>query len=158
MEKLKQYSYRTMHQFELVCIAVILVIFLCIIWLRTFSSSLLKWTYVKLWDILQARKALSAMKGLVKLQAVIRGELVRRRLVAKLKCMLPFQMSKPRVYHIRVPTIEEYYESIERKLDSSPKGSVKSNELKVRGLISYNIYCCLSLQLNLNLYLFYSND
>ncbi|XP_016495806.1 protein IQ-DOMAIN 12 isoform X2 [Nicotiana tabacum] len=79
-----------------------------------------------------ARKALSAMKGLVKLQAVIRGELVRRRLVAKLKCMLPFQMSKPRVYHIRVPTIEEYYESIERKLDSSPKGSVKSNELKLK--------------------------
>ncbi|OIS98973.1 PREDICTED: protein IQ-DOMAIN 14-like [Nicotiana attenuata] len=79
-----------------------------------------------------AKKALSAMKGLVKLQAVIRGELVRRRLVAKLKCMLPFQMSKPRVYHIRVPTVEEYYESIEKKLDGSPKGSVNSNELKLK--------------------------
>ncbi|TMW85398.1 hypothetical protein EJD97_023230 [Solanum chilense] len=79
-----------------------------------------------------ARKALSALKGLVKLQAVIRGELVRRRLVAKLKFMLPFQMSKPKVYHIRVPTVEEYYESIEKKLDDSSKESVKSNEFKLK--------------------------
>lgn len=85
------------------------------------------------------------MKGLVKLQAVIRGELVRRRLVAKLKCMLPFQMSKPRVYHIRVPTVEEYYESIEKKLDSSPEGNMNSNELKVIELVAYNIFHCLSL-------------
>ncbi|KAM3338370.1 protein IQ-DOMAIN 12 [Capsicum galapagoense] len=79
-----------------------------------------------------ARKALSALKGLVKLQAVIRGELVRRRLVAKLKYMLPFQMPKPRVYHIRVPTVEEYYESIEKKLDDSSKETVKSNELQLK--------------------------
>ncbi|KAJ8565097.1 hypothetical protein K7X08_001557 [Anisodus acutangulus] len=79
-----------------------------------------------------ARKALSALKGLVKLQAVIRGELARRRLVAKLKFMLPFQMPKPRVYHIRVPTVEEYYESIGKKLDDSSKGNVKSNELKLK--------------------------
>lgn len=72
----------------------------------------------------------------MKLQAVIRGELVRRRLVAKLKYMLPFQMPKPRVYHIRVPTVEEYYESIEKKLDDSSKETVKSNELQVRELIS----------------------
>lgn len=77
-----------------------------------------------------ARKALNALKGLVKLQAVIRGELARRRLVAKLKFMLPFQMPKPRVYHIRVPTVEEYYESIEKKLSDSMKETVKSNELK----------------------------
>ncbi|KAJ8562772.1 hypothetical protein K7X08_031224 [Anisodus acutangulus] len=79
-----------------------------------------------------ARKALSALKGLVKLQAVIRGELVRRRLVAKLKFMLPFQVLKPRVYHIRVPTVEEYYESIEKKLDDSSKEGVKSDELKLK--------------------------
>ncbi|KAL3339175.1 hypothetical protein AABB24_028020 [Solanum stoloniferum] len=79
-----------------------------------------------------ARKALSALKGLVKLQSVIRGELVRRRLVAKLKFMLPFQMPKPRVYHIRVPTVEEYYESIEKKLDDSSKESVNSNEFKLK--------------------------
>ncbi|XP_060183568.1 protein IQ-DOMAIN 12 [Lycium barbarum] len=79
-----------------------------------------------------ARKALSALKGLVKLQAVIRGELVRQRLVAKLKFMLPFQTPKPRVYHIRVPTVEEYYESIEKKLDDSSKESVESNELKLK--------------------------
>lgn len=79
-----------------------------------------------------ARKALNALKGLVKLQAVIRGELARRRLVAKLKFMLPFQMPKPRVYHIRVPTVEEYYESIEKKLSDSMKETVKSNELKLK--------------------------
>lgn len=86
----------------------------------------------------------------MKLQAVIRGELARRRLVAKLKFMLPFQMPKPRVYHIRVPTVEEYYESIEKKLSDSMKETVKSNELKVRELISYDIYHYFSLWLIVN--------
>ncbi|XP_019162999.1 PREDICTED: protein IQ-DOMAIN 14-like isoform X1 [Ipomoea nil] len=54
-----------------------------------------------------ARKALSALKGLVKLQAVIRGEIVRRRLIAKLKCMLSFPKSQPQVHHKRVAVLEQ---------------------------------------------------
>nr|GLL24556.1 protein IQ-DOMAIN 14-like isoform X1 [Ipomoea trifida] len=54
-----------------------------------------------------ARKALSALKGLVKLQAVIRGEIVRRRLIAKLKCMLSFPKSQPQVHQKRIAAVEQ---------------------------------------------------
>lgn len=54
-----------------------------------------------------ARKALSALKGLVKLQAVIRGEIVRRRLIAKLKCMLSFPKSQPQVHQKRIAVVEQ---------------------------------------------------
>lgn len=73
-----------------------------------------------------AKKALSALKGLVKLQAVIRGEIVRRRLNAKLKCMLPLQKSRTRVYQIRLPTFEDYHDNNDKKLINSPRLKYKS--------------------------------
>ena len=36
---------------------------------------------------MQARKALCALRGLVKLQALVRGQLVRRQATATLRCM-----------------------------------------------------------------------
>ncbi|KAK4378020.1 hypothetical protein RND71_004316 [Anisodus tanguticus] len=79
-----------------------------------------------------AKKALSALKGLVKLQAVIRGEIVRKRLIAKLKCMLPLQKSKTRVYQIRLPTSEDYHNNNDKKLINSPSECMKSRELKLK--------------------------
>ncbi|XP_060177451.1 protein IQ-DOMAIN 12-like [Lycium barbarum] len=79
-----------------------------------------------------AKKALSALKGLVKLQAVIRGEIVRKRLTAKLKCMLPLQKSKTRVYQIRLPYFEDYHDNNDKKLINSPRESMKSKDLKLK--------------------------
>nr|GMC88662.1 protein IQ-DOMAIN 14-like [Ipomoea batatas] len=70
-----------------------------------------------------ARKALSALKGLVKLQAVIRGEIVRRRLIAKLKCMLSFPKSQPQVHQKRVAVVEQ---------PISQKEILKPHEVKER--------------------------
>lgn len=82
---------------------------------------------------MQAKKALRALKGVVKLQAVIRGEIVRRRLNAKLKFMLPLhQKSKSRVNQIRVPTFEDHHD---KKLINSPREIMKAKELKVRSII-----------------------
>lgn len=39
------------------------------------------------WTSLQARKALRALKGIVKLQAYIRGRAVRRQAMTTLKCL-----------------------------------------------------------------------
>ncbi|XP_055808193.1 protein IQ-DOMAIN 12-like [Solanum dulcamara] len=80
-----------------------------------------------------AKKALSALKGLVKLQAVIRGEIVRGRLVAKLKFMLPLnQKPKTRVYQIKLPTLEDYHDNNDKKLINSPREIMKSKELKLK--------------------------
>ncbi|XP_009772962.1 protein IQ-DOMAIN 12-like [Nicotiana sylvestris] len=79
-----------------------------------------------------ARKALSALKGLVKLQAVIRGEIVRRRLIARLNFLLPLQKPKARVYQIRLPTFEDYHDYSDKKLINSPNESMKSNGLKLK--------------------------
>jgi len=38
-------------------------------------------------EILQARKALKALKGIVKLQAIIRGRAVRRQAMSTLRCL-----------------------------------------------------------------------
>lgn len=80
-----------------------------------------------------AKKALSALKGLVKLQAVIRGEIVRRRLVAKLKFMLPLhQKSKTRMHQIGLPTFEDYHDNNDKKLINNPREIMKSKELKLK--------------------------
>ncbi|CAN4109155.1 unnamed protein product [Withania somnifera] len=80
-----------------------------------------------------AKKALNALKGLVKLQAVIRGEILRRRLDAKLKFTLPLhQKSETRVYQIRLPIFEDYHDSKDKKLINSPREITKLKELKLK--------------------------
>lgn len=71
---------------------------------------------------------MSALKGLVKLQAVIRGELVRRIVVKKLKSMAEER---------RVPTLLECLNQSERRHSLSRKEGYKSEELRVSCLYLY---------------------
>ncbi|KAL8489460.1 hypothetical protein ACS0TY_025379 [Phlomoides rotata] len=68
-----------------------------------------------------ARKALSALKGLVKLQAVVRGELVRRRVVRT-----------TRVHQRRVPTLLDYLNQSEKRNSLSQREGTKSEELRLQ--------------------------
>lgn len=45
----------------------------------------------------QARKALRALKGLVRLQAIVRGRAVRRKTITTLKCLPSNAEKQPRV-------------------------------------------------------------
>ncbi|KAL3632515.1 Protein of unknown function (DUF4005) [Castilleja foliolosa] len=65
-----------------------------------------------------ARKALSALKGIVKLQAVVRGELVRRR-VSKSLTQVPQKWA---------PTLLDYLNQGERRHSLSRKNEIKSEE------------------------------
>ncbi|KAL7138422.1 hypothetical protein ABFS83_10G162500 [Erythranthe nasuta] len=68
-----------------------------------------------------ARKALSALKGIVKLQAVVRGQLARRRVVI-IKTHL-------RVHRRRVPTLLDYLNHGEKRLSLGQREGTKSEEL-----------------------------
>ncbi|KAI3446518.1 hypothetical protein Pfo_003183 [Paulownia fortunei] len=78
-----------------------------------------------------ARKALSALKGIVKLQAVVRGELLRSSVVKKLASMCLFSKAQPLVHRKRVPTLLEYLSHGEKRHSLSQKEGLKSEELKL---------------------------
>ncbi|XP_057784630.1 protein IQ-DOMAIN 12 isoform X2 [Salvia miltiorrhiza] len=80
-----------------------------------------------------ARKALSALRGLVKLQAVIRGELVRRSVVRKLSSMAFLaDLKKPRAEKKRVPTLLECLSQSESRHSLGRKEGIKSEEMRLR--------------------------
>lgn len=56
---------------------------------------------------LQARKALKALKGVVLLQAVIRGQNVRRQIITHMKSLQSILKPQSQVHQIHVPTSEE---------------------------------------------------
>lgn len=56
---------------------------------------------------MQARKALCALKGLVKLQALIRGQLVRRQAAATLRSMQAIVTAQARARTQRIQMLEE---------------------------------------------------
>jgi hypothetical protein len=57
--------------------------------------------------LLQARKALSALKGLVKLQALVRGHLVRKQATATLRCMQALVTVQARALAQRIRMAED---------------------------------------------------
>lgn len=56
---------------------------------------------------MQARKALNALKGLVKLQALVRGHLVRKQAAATLRCMQALVTVQARARAQRIRMTEE---------------------------------------------------
>ncbi|KAL0428493.1 UNVERIFIED_CONTAM: protein IQ-DOMAIN 31 [Sesamum latifolium] len=76
-----------------------------------------------------ARKALSALKGIVALQAVVRGELVRRCVIKKLASLSSFSKEHHQLVHRRrIRTLHDYFTYGENR--HSQKEGLKSEELQ----------------------------
>jgi len=59
---------------------------------------------------LQARKALRALKGIVKLQAIIRGRAVRRQALSTLKCLESIVSIQSQVFARKSQMVEERWD------------------------------------------------
>lgn len=84
-----------------------------------------------------ARKALSALRGVVKLQAVVRGELVRRRVVEALpmKCFL--SNARLQVQRRMVPPLYDYLNRSDEKINCVNRS--KFEELRPHGSTSWDL-------------------
>ncbi|KAL0404869.1 UNVERIFIED_CONTAM: protein IQ-DOMAIN 14 [Sesamum radiatum] len=77
-----------------------------------------------------ARKALSALKGIVKLQAVVRGELTRRSVVKTLSSMFLLTKAQPQLRQRDVRPLLDYLNHGEKRPSLSQKEGVKPEERK----------------------------
>ncbi|KAL0383499.1 UNVERIFIED_CONTAM: protein IQ-DOMAIN 31 [Sesamum calycinum] len=79
-----------------------------------------------------ARKALSALKGIVKLQAVVRGELSRRSVVKTLSSMFLLTKAQPQLRQRDVRPLLDYLNHGEKRPSLSQKEGVKPEERKLQ--------------------------
>ncbi|KAL0339712.1 UNVERIFIED_CONTAM: protein IQ-DOMAIN 14 [Sesamum radiatum] len=79
-----------------------------------------------------ARKALSALKGIVKLQAVVRGELTRRSVVKTLSSMFLLTKAQPQLRQRDVRPLLDYLNHGEKRPSLSQKEGVKPEERKLQ--------------------------
>ncbi|XP_057467543.1 protein IQ-DOMAIN 12-like isoform X1 [Actinidia eriantha] len=79
-----------------------------------------------------ARKALKALKGLVRLQAMVRGRIVRRRVIAKLKYLPSIAKTQSQVQQVRVLNVSERCKYGEKKQLLSPRMELEERKTKLR--------------------------
>jgi hypothetical protein len=75
-------------------------------------------------EIFQARKALKALKGIVKLQAIIRGRGVRRQAMSTLKCLQS-------IVSIQSQVISRKLQMVERKLNCGEHEKMQGSRDKI---------------------------
>ncbi|KAL7169127.1 hypothetical protein ACSBR2_034211 [Camellia fascicularis] len=79
-----------------------------------------------------ARKALKALKGLVRLQAMVRGRIVRRQVITNLKSLPPTENKQSQLVHeVRVPTVDGSCRENEKQF-LSLKEELEEKKLKLR--------------------------
>lgn len=76
-----------------------MVIFNCDLWENFCVRVNAKWLRWILW---QARKALYALRGIVRLQALVRGQLVRKQAMATVRCMEALLIAQDRAFAQRI--------------------------------------------------------
>lgn len=88
-----------------------------------------------------ARKALCALKGLVKLQALVRGHLVRKQATATLRCMQALVTVQARARAQRIRMTEEVQTTPQRQSvhQRSPQDSQRKSPLDSRSRQSYEV-------------------
>lgn len=85
--------------------------------------------------LLQARKALCALKGLVKLQALVRGNLVRKQATATLRCMQALVTVQARARVQRIRMTEETKPVNQRQL--TQRKSTQDNRFRNTNHVSF---------------------
>ncbi|KAK3039629.1 hypothetical protein RJ639_027220 [Escallonia herrerae] len=78
-----------------------------------------------------ARTALRALKGIVRLQAVVRGQNVRRQAIIRLKCLPSIEKARSHVHHKRVQSLDEGCNYNEKKQFLGLTKELEEREMKL---------------------------
>lgn len=95
--------------------------------------------------LLQARKALCALKGLVKLQALVRGHLVRKQATATLRCMQALVTVQARARAQRIRMTEETMPANQRQ--STQRKSTQDNHFRNTYHVSFHFIYSTSIRI-----------